>query len=439
MTPSNGHPPFQLRTPPPPRDGAIRSPSPRPARRRRGSGWIWLALLVFVLVMVVAVIFVLLRKSQENAALKESTQKLALPTVLVVHPEKGSVNVHLVLPANVQPYIQSTVYAQVTGYLKRWLVDIGTPVKKGQLLAEIDTPELDQQLRGAQDAQAQNQASADLAKITASRYNQLLATHAVSQQDADQNNGNLAVAQANLNAAKANVARLQRTEAFKEVYAPFDGILTARKVDVGDLITAGTGSSSQALFQISQTDTLRVYTQVPEVYSEEMVFGLPAQIEMAANPGQAVTGTLVRTSKAIDPASLTLLVEVDVDNHDGRLFPGGYAQIRFELTLPHPPLVLPGNTLIFRAQGTQVGVVGPDNIVHLKDIKIGRDFGSRIEVEAGVTADDNVILNPSDSLTEGQKVQIDAKGSADSQKQTGGTGARGGGDSSSSKDQPKSS
>ena len=229
-------------------------------------------------------------------------------------------------------------------------------------------------------------------------------------------NGNLAVAQASLNASKANVDRIQRTEAFKEVFAPFDGILTTRQVDVGDLVNAGTGSASQALFQIAQTNTLRVYAQVPEVYSEEMIFGLPAKIEMAANPGQAVTGTLVRTSKAIDPNSLTLLVEVDVENQDGKLFPGGYAQVRFDLTLPHPPLVLPGNTLIFRAQGTQVGVVDSNDTVHLKDIKIGRDFGTKIEVEGGVTSDDQVVVNPADSLGDGQKVQIDAKASEEAGK-----------------------
>ena len=388
--------------------------------KKKDGGWLWVVLIVAAVVLAIVLIFVFIRREHAKTELKNNTQQMAVPTVLVVHPEKGSQTVKLVLPATVQAYIQSTVYAQVTGYLKRWLVDIGTPVKKGELLAEIETPELDQQLRGAQDTQAQNQASVDLAQVTANRYNILLKTNAVSQQDADQYNGNLAVAQASFNASKANVERIQRTEAFKEVFAPFDGILTARQVDVGDLVNAGTGSASQALFQIAQTNTLRVYAQVPEVYSEEMIFGLPAKIEMAANPGQTVTGTLVRTSKAIDPTSLTLLVEVDVDNRDGKLFPGGYAQVRFDLMLPHPPLVLPGNTLIFRAQGTQVGVVGSDNVVHLKDIKIGRDFGTKIEVERGVGPEDQVVLNPSDSLGDGQKVRIDQKGSEESKKSSDG-------------------
>jgi membrane fusion protein (multidrug efflux system) len=385
-----------------------RPPQPRP-RQKKPRSWFWLYALIFLLILGAVVAFVLIRRAHAQANLKSATQEMAVPTVLIVHPAKGSPNVQLVLPATVQAYIQSTVYAQVTGYLKRWLVDIGAPVKQGQLLAEIETPALDQQLRAAQAAQVQNQASADLAQVTANRYNNLLATQAVSQQDVDQFNGNLAVAQANLNGAKANVTQLEKTEAFKEVYAPFDGVLTARRIDVGDLINAGTGSASQALFQIAQTSTLRVYVQVPELYSEEMLTGLPAKIEFASNPSQPVTGTLVRTSKSIDPSSLTLLVEVDVANPTGTLLPGGYAQIRFDITLPQPPLVLPGNTLIFRAQGTQVGVVDANNVVHLKDIKIGRDFGTKIEVVNGIQADDNVILNPSDSLTDGQKVRIDAK------------------------------
>jgi RND family efflux transporter MFP subunit len=381
----------------------FRTPQRPPEKKR---SWIWLWFFLFLAFVAAAAVFVFFRHQQAAATLKDNTQKMALPTVLIVHPEKGAPDVHLVLPGTVQAYIQSTVYAQVTGYLKRWLVDIGSPVTQGQLLAEIETPALDQQLRAAQAAQLQNEASVGIAQATANRYNALLKTAAVSQQDVDQNNANLAGAQANLSGAKANVSQLEKTEAFKEVYAPFDGILTTRKVDVGDLINAGTGSTSQALFTIAQTNTLRVYVQVPEMYSEETVPGLTPKLEMASNPGEPVTGTLVRTSKSIDPASLTLLVEVDVDNPGGKLFPGGYAQVRFDLTLPKPPLVLPGNTLIFRSQGTQVGVVGSDNIVHLKDIKIGRDFGTKIEVESGIEANENVILNPSDSLTDGEKVQM---------------------------------
>ncbi len=382
---------------------------PTPRRRKRSAGWLWLIALIAVIVLAVVLSIVVLHKMQAHAALEKSTKELAVPTVLVVKPQVGASQISIVLPGTVQAYIVGNIYAQVTGYLKRWLVDIGTPVKEGQLLAEIDTPETDQQLAASQATQVQNQASVDLAQVTANRYNDLLHTNAVSQQDVDQYNGNLAVAMANLNAAKANVSRLEKTEAFKEVHAPFDGILTQRKVDVGDLVTAGTGSASQQLFQISQISTLRVYVQVPEMYADEMVPGLQAKLDMASSPGRQVDGTLVRTANAIDQTTLTLLVEVDVQNPDLKLLPGGYAQVHFNLHLKHPALVLPGNTLIFRAQGTQVGVVDENNTVHLKDIKIGRDFGTQIEVEDGVQADDQVILNPSDSITEGQKVQIDTK------------------------------
>jgi RND family efflux transporter MFP subunit len=408
MAAQNGHPlPDQNRTMTTDRN------HPRPLasgpRARKKKSWLWLWALLAFLVLAVVLTIVILRRMQAHSALESATKKMSVPTVLIVHPEAGSPQVHLVLPGTVQAYIVSNVYAQVTGYLKRWLVDIGASVKQGQLLAEIETPETDKELQAAQAAQMQNQASVDLAQVTADRYNNLLHTNAVSQQDVDQYNGNLAVAIANLNTAKANVGRLEKTEAFKEVYAPFDGVLTQRKVDLGDLVNAGTGTSSQQLFQISQITTLRVYVQVPELYSDEMIPGLPAKLDLASNPGVPVTGKLVRTANAIDPTSLTLLVEVDVDNPDMKLLPGGYAQVHFDITLLRPPLVLPGNTLIFRAQGTQVGVVGSDNVVHLKDIKIGRDFGTKIEVTDGIQANDNVILNPSDSISEGQKVQIDTK------------------------------
>jgi RND family efflux transporter MFP subunit len=380
-------------------------PPPAPPSRRKKKGAVWPWFLLFFAVLGVAVVFVLLRRMHAQSELQSRTQAMAVPTVLVTKPEPGSPDVHLVLPGTVQAYIQSTVYAQVTGYLKRWLVDIGTPVKKGQLLAEIETPALDQQIASAQATQAQTQAQVDLAQVTANRYNALLQTKAVSQQDADQFNSQYTAAQANLDASKANVSQLQKTAAFKEVYAPFDGVLTSRRVDTGDLITSGNGAQ-QALFTIAQTNTLRVYVNVPEMYSESMQPGVQAKLEMASNPGTQVTGTLVRNAQSIDPASLTLLVEVDVDNSGGKLLPGGYAQVHFDLRLPHPPLVLPGNCLIFRAQGTQVGVVDSDNVVHLKDIKIGRDFGTKIEVVGGIDADDNVIVNPSDSLGDGQKVQI---------------------------------
>jgi multidrug efflux pump subunit AcrA (membrane-fusion protein) len=386
--------------------------------KKKQRSFLWLYALVFLLVLGSATMFVFVRRAQAQTALESATQQMAVPTVLVVRPERGAADVHLVLPGTVQAEKESAVYAQVSGYIKRWLVDIGTQVKEGQLLAEIDTPVTDQQLLQAQAAMAQSQANLDLAKSTADRYNNLFKTKAVSQQDVDNENAGVAVQQANLAAAQANVRGLQQTESFKEVKAPFDGVITARKIDVGDLVSATggsnsagsapsqTGTPSQELFRVAQTETLRVYVNIPENYSDEIVPGITASLEMASSPNQKVEGKLARTSQAIDPGSLTLLAEVDVPNADGKLLPGGYAQVHFDITTAHPPLVIPGNALIFRAQGTQVGVVDPNGTVHLKDIKIGRDFGTKIEVVSGLDENDSVIVNPSDSLTDGAKVQI---------------------------------
>jgi RND family efflux transporter MFP subunit len=398
-----------------------KDPIVRPAvLRRRKRSFFWLYALFFLLVFGGATAFVFFQRNDAQAALVSATRQMAVSTVLVVHPEPGSPNIHLVLPGTVQAEMESSVYAQVSGYIKRWLVDIGDPVKEGQVLAEIETPVTDQQLMQSQAAVAQAQANLNLAKTTAERYNGLLKTNAVSQQDVDTQNAGVAVQEANLAAAQANVRGLEQMEAFKEVKSPFDGVVTARKIDVGDLVTAtGGGTSaqgsapshtatpSQELFRIAQTKTLRVYVNIPENYSDEIVAGITAKLDLASSPSQGVTGKLVRTSQSIDPTSLTLLAQVEVPNPDGKLLPGGYAQVHFDITTTHPPLVIPGNTLLFRAQGTQVGVVDADtNTVHLKDIKIGRDLGTKLEVIGGLQESDNVILNPSDSLTEGAKVQI---------------------------------
>jgi multidrug efflux pump subunit AcrA (membrane-fusion protein) len=398
-----------------------KNPIVRPATpKTKKRSFFWLYALLFLLVLGGAAAYVFFQRGQAQTALNSATQQMAVSTVLVVHPERGATDVHLVLPGTVQAEMESSVYAQVSGYIKRWLVDIGAPVKEGELLAEIDTPVTDQQLMQAQAAMAQAQANLNLAKTTAQRYNELRNTNAVSQQDVDTQNAGVAVQEANLAAAQANVRALEQTEAFKEVKAPFDGVVTARKIDVGDLVTASgastaaqgnapsqTATPSQELFRVAQTKTLRVYVNIPENYSDEIVPGISATLDLASSPNKKVTGTLARTSQSIDPNSLTLLAEVDVPNPDGKLLPGGYAQVHFDITTDHPPLVIPGNTLIFRAQGTQVGVVDTDtNTVHLQDIKIGRDFGTKLEVIDGLNESDSVILNPSDSLTDGAKVQV---------------------------------
>jgi len=278
----------------------------------------------------------------------------------------------------------------------------------------------DQQLLQAQQSVLQAEANLNLAKVTAARYNDLLATHAVAQEDVDTQNANVSVQQANLSAAQAFVGGIQKTEAFKQVRAPFDGVITARHVDVGDFVTATnqaattntsnqsvqTGTPNQELFRVAQTRVLRVYVNVPEYYSPEIVPGIQATLEMASNPNAPVKGRLVRTADAIDPNSLTLLSEVDVDNPDGKLLPGGYAQVHFDIISKHPPMIIPGNTMIFRSAGPQVGVVDDSGIVHLRDIKIGRDLGTNLEVIQGLDEGDEVIINPSDSLADGQKVHV---------------------------------
>ena len=396
-----------------------------PPREKKSRSFLWLWFLLFLVVLGAIVAYVLIRRGHEQNALQASTQQMATPTVRVSTPERGDAQVHLTLPGTVNSLLESAVYAQVSGYIKKWYVDIGGKVTAGQLLADIDTPVTDQSLLQAGESVKLAEANLNLAKVTAARYNTLFSTHAVSSEDVDTQNANVKVQQANLDGAKAFESGIQKTEAFKQVRAPFDGVVTARHIDVGDFVTAtgqtststtsGTGSGptqtgapNQSLFTVAQTTTLRVYVNVPENYADEIVPGIRATLVLASNPNAPATGKLVRTAEAIDPNSLTLLSEVDVDNSDGKLFPGGYAQVHFDILTSHPPLVIPGNALIFRAQGPQVGVVDDQGVVHLKDIKIGRDMGTKLEIIEGLDENDKVIVNPSDSLAEGQKVRIDA-------------------------------
>jgi multidrug efflux pump subunit AcrA (membrane-fusion protein) len=401
---------------PPPSSGR-RAPAPPP--KKRSFIWLWFILGLIVLGAIVA--FVLVHRGEKESELKSNTAQMATPTVLVVRPKLGDAEVHLTLPGTVNALMESSVYAQVSGYIKAWHVDIGGKVTAGQLLAEIDTPVTDQQLKQAAESVKQAEANLNLAKVTAARYNELLAKNAVSQQDADNQNAQQKVQEANLSAAQAFESGIEKTEAFKQVRAPFDGVVTARRIDVGDFVSATgqtatatdtssgpsqTGTPNQELFRVAQTRTLRVYVNVPEQYANTTRPGVKATLVLASSPHEPVTGTLVRTADAIDPNSLTLLSEVDVDNAAGKLLPGGYAQVHFDIVASHPPLVIPGNALIFRQEGPQVGVVDGDGTVHLKKITIGRDMGTELEVATGIEASDQIIVNPSDSLADGQKVQI---------------------------------
>ncbi len=380
------------------------TPTGGPAQHHRSQWWI---LVLAAVTAVLLVIFGILPRIQARTALRQETMRMAVPTVAVIQPKRSAPAQEIVLPANVQAFIDAPIYARTNGYLKRWYVDIGSRVKEGQLLAEIDTPEVNQQLRQARADLATSQANLNLSKITADRYEGLLKTDSVSKQESDNAAGDYAAKQAALQSAQANVKRLEELQSFQRIYAPFTGVITARNTDIGALINSGsTSGTGNELFHIAQPDKLRVYVSVPQVYSQAAKPGLTADLTLAEFPGRRFQGKLVRTANAIDPTSRTLLVEIAVDNPTGQLFTGSYAEVHFKLPTPASSLILPVNTLLFRSEGLRVATVGPDQHVALKAITIGHDFGSEVEVVAGLDGNENVILNPPDSVVEGETVRI---------------------------------
>jgi RND family efflux transporter MFP subunit len=336
--------------------------------------------------------------------LAQSTAQAAIPTVSVVHPQGETRVQDLLLPGNTQAFIDSPIYARTNGYLKRWYVDIGARVRKGELLAEIETPELDQQLRQAQAELSTAEANLNLSQITAERDENLLKTHSVSTQERDNAVNSNAANESTVESNRANVARLEQLQSYEKVYAPFDGIITARSTDIGALIDAGANAPKE-LFHIAAINKLRIYVAVPEVYSRAAVTGAPADLTLDEYPGELFHGNLVRNSNSIDAVSRTLLVEVDVDNNRGRLMPGAYVQIHLKLPAGARSLTVPSNTLIFRKDGLQVAVVRGGK-AELTKITPGHDYGDSMEVLAGLQPDDDVILSPSDSLISGTPVQL---------------------------------
>ncbi|HVN82008.1 MAG TPA: efflux RND transporter periplasmic adaptor subunit [Terriglobia bacterium] len=375
---------------------------------------------VGVIALVAAVVFAaalysgLRHRQAVREELAAAIQDSARTPVSVIHPQPGAAQLSITFPANLQGYIETPIYARTNGYIKRWLVDIGAHVTTGQLLAEIETPELDQQLRQAEAAQAQAQANLDLARITAVRYQDLLKFDGISRQEVDQANGTLKADEANLNAAIATVNQLKELQAFEKVTAPFAGTITARYIDIGSLIAAGTNT---LLFRLSVTSTLRVYSNVPEAYSPDITPGVSADVEVPEVAGKQFPGKVVRSAGAVDPTTRTMLTEVHVPNPTGALVPGEFGEVTFHLRSRRPTAVIPSNALLFRAQGPQVALVRGDSKVHLQSIKLGRDFGNSLEVLAGLTPEDSVIANPSDAITEG--VLVDVQPSAEAQPTTG--------------------
>ena len=367
----------------------------------------WLMALVAFLIVVAVVISGIVPRVRARATLRNETNQLAVPAVIVVKPKPSSPGQEVILPANVQAYRDAPIYARTNGYLKRWYVDIGSKVKEGQLLAEIDTPEVNQQLRQARADLATSQANLNLSKITADRYEGLLKTDSVSKQESDNAAGDYAAKQASLQSAQANVKRLEELQSFQKIYAPFSGVITARNTDIGALIDSGSsGGTRTELFHIVQADKLRVYVSVPQVYSQAAKPGLIANLTLSEFPGRPFQGKLVRTANAIDPTSRTLLVEIAVDNPTGQLFTGSYAEVHLKLPTPTSSLILPVNTLLFRSEGLRVATVGSDQRVSLKAITLGHDFGSEVEVIAGLNGDENVIVNPPDSVAAGETVRV---------------------------------
>jgi len=375
-----------------------------PNEHHRSQWWIFLLALVIAVLLVV---FGILPRIQARTALRQETLRMAVPTVAVVQPKRSAPAQEIVLPANVQAFADAPIYARTNGYLKRWYVDIGSRVKEGQLLAEIDTPEVTQQLRQARADLGTAQANLNLSKITADRYQGLLKTDSVSKQESDNAAGDYEAKQANVQSAQANVKRLEELQSFQRIYAPFSGVITARNTDVGALINSGSSSGNgNELFHITQPDKLRVYVSVPQIYSQAAKAGITADLTLAEFPGRRFQGKLVRTANAIDPTSRTLLVEIAVDNPTGQLFTGSYAEVHFKLPTPTTSLILPVNTLLFRSEGLRVATVGQGQKVELKQITIGHDFGSEVEVVAGLNGNENVIVNPPDSVVEGEAVRI---------------------------------
>jgi len=364
-----------------------------------------IAVLVVLALLAIGAARTVYVRTANARALEAGTAERATQYVKTALPQTAGNGQTLALPGTLQGFTQSPISARASGYLKRWTKDIGSRVEKGELLAEIETPEIDQQLSQAIAARQQAAAALELAKSTVARWEGLRKKDVVSQQDLDERRGALAQATANLAAADANVQRLRQTEGFKRVLAPFAGVVTRRNVDVGDLIDAGAGNGGRALFQLAQTDPLRVYVNVPQAYAQLVKEGQPVVVTQSELRGQSFKGQVARTSGAIDATTRMMQVEVALPNRDGVLLPGAYVQVSLPRT-PSRALTIPANALLFRAEGTRVAVVDAEGKVRLRSVSLGRNYGETVEVIDGITAADRLVLNPSDSLAEGDVVAV---------------------------------
>src|SRR5438270_3132972 len=364
-------------------------------------------LLIAVLVVSLFVLSGVIPRLRLRRALAAETNELAAPTVLVIEPKRGAPSQEIILPGNIQAFVDAPIYARTNGYLKRWYFDIGSHVKQGQLLAEIESPEVDQQLSQAQADLGTVTANLQLSQITANRYSDLIKQDAVSQQETDNAVSDLASKNTAVKSAQANVDRLKQLVSFEKVYAPFDGVVTARNTDIGQLIDSGAaGGQARSLFQIAAVNRLRVFISVPQIYSQAATPGLTADLTFAEFPGRRFEGKLVRTSRSIDPTARTLNVEVDVDNSKGELFPGAYTEVHLKLKEGVPTMTIPVSALLFRREGLRVAVAKSDNTAELVPVTLGRDFGDFAEITTGLTGQERIISNPPDSIIDGERLNI---------------------------------
>ena len=381
---------------------------------RGSSRWMLIVAVVVALALGAAIYSGIHARAAEKTRLTAATDQAAIPTVQVVRPVGTSGSQEIALPGNVQAFNDTPIYARTSGYLKSWYVDIGAHVKQGQLLATIETPEVDQQLDQAKADLVTAQANAQMAKVTAVRWQNLLKSNSVSKQETDQAVSDESAKQATVDSQQANVHRLEQLQSFEKVYAPFDGVITARNTDIGDLIAAGANTAPQELFHLAAIRRLRVFVPVPEIDAEAARDGAKEAVTFDEYPGQQFEGTVVRNSDSIDPQTRTLNVEVDIDNTSGKIMPGAYAFVHFNLSSQKSAsqrdaeaesLTVPANTLLFRAEGLRAAVVR-DGKALLIPVQIGRDYGSTVEIISGLQPSDEVIVNPSDSLESGMRVQI---------------------------------
>jgi RND family efflux transporter MFP subunit len=365
-----------------------------------------LGLLLICVVAGALVVSGILPRIKAKTVLRQETSLAAEPAVAIVHPQRQAGAQELALPGNIQAFMDAPIYARTSGYLKKWYFDIGSRVKTGQLLAEIESPEVDQQLQQAREELGTAQANLKLAQLTAQRYTDLLKSDSVSKQDVDNAVQTAAARVTAVKSAEANVKRLEQMVAFERIYVPFDGVVTARNTDVGQLIASGSAGQNRELFHVAAIHKLRVFVNVPQTYSHATTPGLQAELSLPELPGRRFPGTLVRTADALDPATRTLLVEVDVNNSTGLLMPNAYTEVHFKVKGAQSALTIPSASLLFRSEGIRLPIVKGENRAALIPVSLGRDFGATIEVLSGIDENTAVIANPPDSLVDGETVRV---------------------------------